>query len=153
MFDFYLNKYYFNSSKILAMKKIGILLLSFIFISACSNNDDNPQIDGNLSGTWMLTSVSCFCIDEPESKLNEYSINFKTSQNTIDIQNPNGESFYIAENGSYNYNIANNKISLDGVFTSFNYSIKNNILTLEKIDNPQIADDELILVFKKLILE
>ena len=126
-----------------------MLLLSAFFLSACSNSDDNPKIDSELSGTWMLTNVSCFCINEPESKLNKYIIDFKMSQNTVDIQNPNGEIFYIAENGSYNYNLASNKISLDGLSTSYTYSVENNVLTLIKIDDPQIADDELTLVFKR----
>ena len=131
------------------MKRIVFLLLSVLFLSACSKNDDNPKLDPQLNGSWILTDVSCFCFHDPEKDFSEYTLNFKETENTVDIQNPSEEYFYIAEDGSYNYSISNQIISIEGATYSYLYSIENNELSFHNIDDPQIADDEITLIFKR----
>ncbi len=52
------------------MKKIFVLFLSLTFLTACSNDDDNPdQGTDPIIGTWVLVDASGqlepqFCLDE-----------------------------------------------------------------------------------------
>lgn len=131
------------------MKKIGILLLSVIFLSSCSNSDDDSQIDAELSGTWMLTNISCFCGFDSDTNFNDFSLNFKDSKNSVIVQNPREDYFYIADSGTYNFTLSNGIIKINGS-DDFKYIVTGDILTLTRVDNPQIADDELILNYKKI---
>tara|TARA_R100000935_G_C2823058_1_gene160782 strand:+ start:764 stop:1162 length:399 start_codon:yes stop_codon:yes gene_type:complete len=132
------------------MKKIGILLLSFIILSACSNNDDNTEVDAELTGTWMLTNIGCFCGFDPETNFNDFSLNFNASENTVIVDNPREDYFYIANSGTFEYSINGDILRINGS-DDFKYTVDGDILTLIRVDNQQIADDELDLTYKKVL--
>ncbi|WP_157480583.1 hypothetical protein [Gillisia sp. CAL575] len=131
------------------MKRILILALSLVFITACSNSDDNPKIDAQLNGTWMLTNISCFCGFDPNTSFNDFTLNFKNSENSVNVQNPREDYFYIATSGTYDYTLSDDSIKINGS-DDFKYSIDGDKLTMTRIDDPQIADDELVLSYKKV---
>jgi len=131
------------------MKKILILLLSVVVLTACSNDDDNPERDAELSGTWMLTNISCFCGFDSETNFNDFTLRFKDSENSVVVQNPREDYFYIANSGTYNYTLLNSTLKINGS-DDFKYSIDGDVLTLTRVDDPQIADDELDLTYKKV---
>ncbi len=130
------------------MKKILIVLLSTIVLSACSKSD-NPKMDSELVGVWMLTNISCFCGFDSETNFNDFTLNFTASQNSVLVQNPREDYFYIANSGTYNYNVADGILKINGS-DDFKYSIDGDVLTLTRVDDPQIADDELDLTYKKV---
>ncbi len=131
------------------MKNIFIVLLIAIFLSACSNSDDNPKIDAELSGTWMLTNISCFCGFDPETNFNDFTLQFKNSENSVIVQNPREDYFYIAKSGTYNFTLSNGILKINGS-DDFKYIIEGDELILTRVDDPQIADDELDLTYKKI---
>ena len=125
-----------------------MLLLSAVFLSACSN-DDSPKIDGQLSGTWMLTNISCFCGFDSETNFNDFTLRFKDSENRVVVQNPREDYFYIANSGTYNYTLTDDTLKINGS-DDFKYIVDGDILILTRVDDPQIADDELDLTYKKV---
>lgn len=131
------------------MKRILILALSLVFLSACSNNDDNAQVDSELHGTWMLTNIACFCGFDPETNFNDFSLIFNNSENTVIVDNPREDYFYIANSGTYQYNLNGDVIKINGS-EDFKYKIEGNNLILSRVDDPRIADDELDLAYKKV---
>jgi len=128
------------------MKKLLFLVLSIALFTSCTKDEVK---DEQLSGEWYLTNAYCFCLPESEIDINEFTLSFGNSNQQVTIGNPAATYYYIAEDGTYKYNLDNRHISFEGISPGFTYSIENDILTLVKIDDPQIADDELTLVFKK----
>lgn len=135
--------------KFLAMKRILILVLSAISLSACSNNDDTLKNDSELSGSWMLTNISCFCGFDAETNINDFTLQIRDAEKKITVQNPREDYFYIANSGTYTYSLNGDILRINGS-DDFNYKIDGDILLLSRIDNPQIADDELDLTYKKV---
>ena len=131
------------------MKSILIFVLSSVFLSACSNSDDNPKIDSELRGTWMLTNISCLWWFDPETNFNHISLNFNDSENSVIVQNPREDYFYIANSGTYNYTLTDDTIKINGS-DDFKYMVDGDILILTRVDDPQIADDELGLAYKRI---
>ena len=105
--------------------------------------------DNQINGNWQLTNVYCFCGFDPEINFNDYTLSFAESSNMVTLYNPTEGYFYIAETGSYSYTLIDNKILKIAGAPVFKYTIENDILTLVLVDNPQIADDELTLVYKR----
>lgn len=130
------------------MKRILILLLSVVFLTACSNDDNNPKIDAELNGTWMLTNISCFCGFDPDTNFNDFTLNFNASEKIVIVQNPREDYFYIANSGTYSFNLTEDTIKINGS-DDFKYSVDGDILTLTRVDDPQIADDELTLIYSR----
>lgn len=130
------------------MKRILILLLSVVFLSSCSNDDNNPKIDAELNGTWMLTNISCFCGFDPDTNFNDFTLNFNASEKIVIVQNPREDYFYIANSGTYSFNLTEDTIKINRS-DDFKYSVDGDILTLTRVDDPQIADDELTLIYSR----
>ncbi len=124
-------------------------MLSGLFLASCSNSDDDPKIDSQLNASWMLTNIDCFCGFDPATNLNDFTLLFKASENSVIVQNPREDYFYIANSGSYNYTLSNDTIKINGS-DDFKYSINGDLLTLIRVDDPQIADDELVLTYKSI---
>ncbi len=141
------NFFIFNRTKtFLKMKKLLIVVTLITIFSSCSKEEIK---DERLTGDWYLTDAYCFCGFDPEVDFNDFTLNFDNSKQSVSIGNPPDTYYFIADNGSYNYQLSDNKISFNGVPTDYNYSIEGDVLTLDKIDDPQIADDELTLVFRR----
>ncbi len=97
----------------------------------------------------MLTNISCFCGFDPDTNFNDFTLNFKDSENRVNVQNLREDYFYIANSGTYDYTLSDGTLKINGS-DDFKYSIDIDILTLTRVDDPQIADDELVLSYKKV---
>jgi len=126
------------------MKKLILILLLSVAITSCSKEDDNQK---QLSGTWILVNVDCFCGFDPAINNNSYKLIFTEGKNELVLENPAEGYSYIAESGTYNYTLDGNVLKVKNL--NFTYKIEGENLTLSFVDNPQIADDELDLTYKK----
>lgn len=130
------------------MKKI-ILVLLIAIMSSCSSADDvttNP----NLSGEWFLLSADCFCAFDETVNLQDFKLSFDDSGETLHLENPAESYHFIAETGPYKYNLEGNILKINGVNKLFKFETEGNKLILTLIDDPQVADDELILTYQKM---
>nr|WP_299171774.1 hypothetical protein [uncultured Allomuricauda sp.] len=121
------------------MKKISLLfaVLILIVIVACSSDDNivNPELDGQ----WILNDVACFCFFGDDFDFSDHTITFNAPGGTVTISSLTDSSF-IAESGTYLYSDNGSVIEIEG--RRYTYEINGNTLTLNFIDNPNIADDE-----------
>ncbi|WP_435623661.1 lipocalin family protein [Flagellimonas sp.] len=123
------------------MKRALVLFLT-ICITACSNEVSVERENNPLNGEWVLTNVSCFCFFPNPPDFNLTFFNFNTRDNTLTVTHF-GDSNYFREEGTYSYTISGNRITLtDG--RSYDYTIQGNTLSLVFVDEPNIADDEIL---------
>lgn len=128
------------------MKKLLVIATLICIFSSCSKEEIK---DERLIGDWYLTNAYCFCGFDPEVDIKDFTLSFNNLKQSVSIANPPDTYYFIAENGTYTYVLTDSEISFKGVTTKYKYSIENDVLTLDKIDDPRIADDELTLVFKR----
>ncbi len=120
-----------------------ILLVSLLLVSCSKDNDDIINVE--LEGKWILTDAACFCGFEPNSDFGDHQITFYGS--ILTVMNAGQTQFLVGDSGSYVVN-GNQIILQNGA--RFTYVVKNDILELTFIDDPNIADDELFLVYEKI---
>ncbi len=123
-----------------------IILFAITLLCSCSNKDDSEK-ETLLSGEWYLSEVNCFC-EFDSNNLEEYTLRFDTSRNTLHLNNPAGNPFFIAESGSYEYIIDEDIIIINGT-EAFQFEMNNLTLILTYVDEPNIADDELVLRYNR----
>ena len=128
------------------MKKILIIAIVFALLVSCSKDEIT---DNRLNGDWQLSDVQCYCGFDPETNFNDFTLNFDDSSKFLTLDNPTVGYYFIAEAGRYSYSLQDRQILKVQGAQSFKYDISNNILTLILIDNPDIADDELTLIYKR----
>lgn len=128
------------------MKKLTLLLLLIVAIS-CSNDDD--QSNSDLSGNWYLVNAYCYCAFDESLDLNDFKLHFDDSENILHLDNPTDSYFYINESGSYKYSIDGDIIHIEGANASYKYEIQESNLILTLLDDPLIADDELVLTYTR----
>lgn len=117
-----------------------ILILSLLFVSCSKDNDDVINVE--LQGSWTLSDVMCYCAFEPDTDFSTHKITFEKSNLIVS----SSENLQFLSSGSYTVN--GNRITLhDG--TQYKYVIKGNNLELTFVDEPGIADDELLLVYER----
>jgi len=130
------------------MKKLVFsLLIAFVIIS-CNKSDDNTPVPIELSGKWELKRVSCFCFFPEDFDFTVHKIDFNTAERVSIIENSD-ESLFIAPAGSYNFQVQADTIIIDDTI-KYIYTVNGNDLTLTFKDNPELADDEISLFYKKL---
>ena len=129
------------------MKKL--ILFLFLAVSLSCSNDDDSYIDAQLSGEWRLVNIYCYCGFDPAIDFNDFTLRFEKEENILHLDNPTESYFYIAESGSYKYNIEGNIITIKGSEASFKYVFEDANLILTLLDEPAIADDELSLVYER----
>ena len=129
------------------MKKSFLILLIAI-ISACSGDDEGNQ-SPRLSGDWMLISADCQCAFDETINLQDFKLRFDDSGNTLHLDNPTESYYYIAETGAYKYDLEGDILKISGLNNTFKFKTEGNKLVLTLIDDPQIADDELVLTYLK----
>lgn len=130
------------------MKNFIYLLVLVVFIS-CSNDDDQPQTS-QFDEEWYLVNAICFCWFEEELDFSEFKLSFKTSENQVHIENPEGPLYFIAETGIYDYSFQGDTLLIENAArVRFKYEEKDSFLILTYVDDPGIADDELVLRFQQ----
>lgn len=129
------------------MKKItAALIVGILFISCSQDADDQPL--PKLSGEWYLTQAECYCAFDPNIDFNDFTLQFDPYSNVVTVNNPVEDYYYFAESGSYQYTLQEDKIFLINS-EPFIYNLNGSTLTLTKIDDPSIADDELVLIYQR----
>ena len=126
------------------MRKVISLLVILLAFVNCSSDDDiiNPELDQK----WVLNNVTCFCFFGDDFDFTTHRLSFNTSEGIVVIENSEENSF-IAPAGTYPYSDNGEVIEIDG--KQFRYEIKGNTLTLNFVDNPNIADDEISYFYTK----
>lgn len=127
------------------MKKVLFVAIVFAMFTSCNKEEIT---DDRLNGTWMLTNISCFCGFDPDTNFNDFTLNFNASEKIVIVLNPREDYFYIANSGTYSFNLTEDTIKINGS-DDFKYSVDGDILTLTRVDDPQIADDELTLIYSR----
>lgn len=116
----------------------SIIFLAVLFVFASCSSDDNI-VNPELDQTWVLNNVSCFCFFGDDFDFSAHTIAFNTSAGTVTIVN-SADSSFIAASGTYSYSDNGEVIEIEG--RRYTYEIKGSTLTLNFVDNPNIADDE-----------
>lgn len=129
------------------MKKMIFLLLLAVFVS-CSANDDKQE-DLQLNGEWFLIEAACYCGFDDEIDLKDFKLRFDETGDIVHFDNPTDSYFYIAESGTYGYELDENVILIDGA-EPYRFEINGSNLILTRIDDPGIADDELVLTYQRI---
>lgn len=124
------------------MKKILLLLTIIMFISCAKDNDD--VIDTELEGKWTLTRVSCFCGFGDNPDFSGHKLTFMG--NNLNVENSGEFHFLVSASGTYT--VSGNILTLKNG-QQYTYVVKLNVLELTFVDNPNIADDELFLVYER----
>jgi hypothetical protein len=112
-------------------------------MASCSKDNDDI-INVELEGKWILTDAACFCGFEPATDFSVHQITFYGS--ILTVTNSGQPQFLVGDSGSYIVN--GNLITLHNG-AQFTYVVKNDVLELTFVDNPNVADDELFLVYEK----
>ncbi|MBT8308283.1 MAG: hypothetical protein KJN85_15195 [Maribacter sp.] len=128
------------------MKKLfTILFITLMFISCSSDDNDNLDTTPTpLEGKWILTNVFCFCSFGENPDFSGHKLTFEG--NNLKVENT-GEFDFLAD--------AEGIFSLQGDVITFKngiqytYALKTDVMAISFIDNPQIADDEILLTYKR----
>lgn len=129
------------------MKKLSILL--FIAVAISCSKDDDQHINSGLSGEWFLVNASCYCAFDDSINLNDFKLRFNDSEKILHLENPTESYYFINESGSYNYSLNGDIITIEGTNASYKFEIQGSHLILTFINDPAIADDELVLTFQR----
>ena len=128
------------------MKKLfTVLFIALLFVS-CSNddNDDSDATPTPLEGKWTLTNASCFCEFGNNPDFSVHQLVFEV-KNLIVI---NSGEFRFLINAECIFNLKSNLITFENG-EQYIYEIKSDALSLTFVDDPQIADDELVLNYQQ----
>ncbi len=125
------------------MKKIcAALFLTFLLVSCSSDNNDDPNTP--LEGKWTLTNVSCFCGFGNNPDFSGHKLTFVG--NNLEVENTGEFKFLIDAAGAYT---AQGNVITFKNGRQYTYIVKTDILELTFVDNPQIADDEIFMAYKR----
>ncbi len=130
------------------MKKLVFCLLFVGVVFSCENSDDSTPTPIDLNGKWELQSASCFCFYPEDFDFSAHKIIFENDEGTLTIENST-ETFFITGSGSYDFQIQDNKVIINNTW-EFTFEIKGDSLIMSFVDNPEIADDEVTLTYKKI---
>ena len=128
------------------MKKLfTILFLTILFVS-CSNdnNDDSNTTPTPLEGKWTLTNVSCFCAFGNNPDFSGHKLIFEG--NNLNVENTGEFKFFT--NAAGDFTVQGNLITFKNG-EQYTYELKLGALSLTFVDDPQIADDEIVLAYKQ----
>ncbi len=112
-----------------------------LFLASCTKDHDDV-INVELEGKWVLTDVSCFCGFGEGYDFSGHKIIFKASDLSIE----NSGEYEFLNNASGSYTVDGNLITLNNG-KQYTYVIEGTTLKLTYVDDPGIADDEVLMVY------
>ena len=118
-----------------------------VFLISCDSDNDPVIQDNGLNGEWILQEVSCFCAFDANVDFSETRLIFEIDTNTLTVINEGTDRFF-KESGEYRYDGQNNILDFTDN-TSYQFEVTGNQLTLVYLDNPEIADDEVVYSFRR----
>ncbi|MFS4445614.1 hypothetical protein [Maribacter sp. 2307UL18-2] len=132
------------------MRYVAFCLLIFTLFMSCEKLDkvSEPSMTSDLDGKWALQSVRCFCFFPDDFDFSVHQLEFDTMANEVRVDNSEGTNF-VTGSGTYPFTIQNDSIVIKERI-AYTYQIDGTILILTFIDDPQLADDEISLVYSKL---
>lgn len=130
------------------MKKLAFCLLFVGILVSCENSDDSNPIPGELEGKWELQSASCFCFFPEDFDFSGHKIDFDNDEGILTVEH-SAETSFITAAGRYDFQFQNNMIVIKDI-GQFTYEIMGDSLVMSFVDNPEIADDEITLTYKKI---
>ncbi len=133
---------YSSLYKMITMKKLFTILFMTILFVSCSNDDNDDSIT-LLEGKWTLTNVSCFCAFGNNPDFSGHKLTFVGNNLEVEM----GEfKFFIDAAGAFT--TQGNVITFKNG-SQYSYVVKTDVLELTFVDNPQIADDEIFMVYER----
>ncbi len=125
------------------MKKLIVLMVLTLVFASCSN--DNDDEDGTvLEGKWTLTNVVCFCAFGNDPDFSGHKITF--DGNILSVENTG--QFNFLTNVAGTYSLQEDVITLKNG-QQYKFVIKQDVLELIFVDEPLIADDEILLEYER----
>nr|WP_299387256.1 hypothetical protein [Allomuricauda sp.] len=119
-----------------------LLILIFLVVVGCTSDDAvDPSGD-----QWVLDNVVCFCFFGEDFDFSAHRLQFNRGAGTVTIENEPGNEF-IAPAGTYNYTDSNGVIGIEG--REYRYEEDGDTLILTFVDDPIIADDEVVYYYSK----
>ncbi|MEO9893374.1 hypothetical protein [Aurantibacter sp.] len=125
------------------MKKFAVILVFILALFSCTK-ENVGVINTELEGKWILTNAACYCNFDENVDFGTHQITFLGSR--LDVENSAETKFLTNADGEYS--VEGNIIVFDSG-AQFSYVVNNDKLELTAADNPQIADDELVLSYEK----
>ena len=114
--------------------------MTLLLISCTKDFDDVIHVE--LEGKWVLTDVSCYCGFGENPDFSGHKITFKGSN--LNIENL-GEFEFLSDAAGI-YTVDGNRITFKNG-AQYTYVIQGTTLKLTYVDEPNIADDEVLLVY------
>jgi len=128
------------------MKYLSLAIL--LFMSMCDSEEiiDN---DDKLEGQYILQNVSCYCLFENY----DFTLNqlwFFPDKNLLLSKGDEYDGAYISSpNEPFEYTLIDGLLTLTRSNREYVVNFDNDIVILTYVDDPLIADDEIIYYFKK----
>ncbi|SDS37204.1 hypothetical protein SAMN04487764_2064 [Gillisia sp. Hel1_33_143] len=119
-------------------------MLFLISMVSCSKDEDPQE---QLTEDYSLDQAICFCFYEPDFNFKGFKLSFTEGSSKVKLESPMEGTYFIAPNGTYDYSINGDILTINNM--SFKFKKDSDVLILNFLDEPQIADDELTLIYKK----
>lgn len=132
------------------MKQVVVFLLCGLFIGSCDQLEEVDQLPTptELDGKWALQNARCFCFFPDDFDFSAHQLEFDSGSREVRIENSEDTSF-VAATGTYSLEIQEDRLVI-GTDLVYTYRIEERTLILTFVDDPQLADDEISLIYSKL---
>ncbi len=129
------------------MKKYIFALIFLTILSSCDKKSEvvDPE---SLEGSWELQNASCYCFFPEDFDFGQHKLEFDLTNKELSVENASDVTF-ITGAGTYKIDIDSNRFRIKNT-KEYSYNIEGSTLTLIFIDDPNIADDEISLIYKKI---
>jgi len=130
------------------MKRIVLYFLCTLVFVSCEKSAEPILIPENLNGKWALERASCFCFFPEDFDFSQHKIDFNNSNNSLVVENAE-DTFFVSKAGTYNFQVQGDTIIIDDS-VKYTFEIQQDSLIMSFVDNPEIADDEISLWYKRM---
>lgn len=127
------------------MRKLTLFILISVFLNGCSGESEVNLISPDLNGEWILREAVCFCFFPEGFNFGAHRLNINAETNRVVVEN-DPDAIFIKTPGEYSLTAEGTILTIDGD-EQFSYRITEDGLELRSIDNPDLADDELTLIY------
>lgn len=129
-------------------KPCFLMLFTLLFFSCSQEDVSHFAGDTDLNGAWRLTGVACFCFVGDNIDFGDTALTFDAGRDMVTVAH-SGKGTFFQEEGTHMYRGSGYRLLFtDG--EAYKYELKENILKLIYVDDPMIADDEVVYTFKKV---
>jgi len=132
------------------MRGTFLTSLLFIIILATSCDSEGTTDDAPLNGTWVLNNALCFCGFEDDFDFSAHQLTFDVDRSKVIVTN-SVNTFFITNgtSGEFDYTDDGTTLTIGNAQYRYEFGETGNTLVLTFIDNPNVADDELMLFYSR----